>query len=104
MPNDPAFSIGIEEEFQVIDPETRELRSHIEEIFEMGRKVLKERLKPELHQSVVEIATGVCRNIDEARRDVVETRGAIIRLAREAGLSIAAAGTHPFSHWADVQI
>lgn len=104
MSEEPAFSIGIEEEFQVVDPETRELRSHVEEIFEAGRKVLKERLKPELHQSVVELATGICNNIAEARVDVVDTRTKIIQLAREQGMSIAAAGTHPFSHWQDVPI
>ncbi|MBL8695610.1 MAG: carboxylate-amine ligase [Planctomycetes bacterium] len=104
MSSEPAFSIGIEEEFQVVDPETRQLRSHIEQIFDQGGKVLKERLKPELHQSVVELATGICPTIAEARRDVLQTRATIIRLAREQGLAIAAAGTHPFSHWADVQI
>lgn len=104
MASEPAFSIGIEEEFQVIDPETRQLRSHVEQIFEAGKKVLKERLKPELHQSVVELATGICNNISDARRDVVDTRTKIVRLAREQGLAIAAAGTHPFSHWADVPI
>lgn len=104
MSHEPAFSIGIEEEFQVIDPETRELRSHVEQIFEAGKKVLKERLKPELHQSVVELATGICKNIQEARRDVIDVRAKIIKLAREQGMAIAAAGTHPFSHWADVKI
>jgi glutamate---cysteine ligase / carboxylate-amine ligase len=104
MASEPAFSIGIEEEFQVVDPSTRELRSHIEEIFDQGKRVLQERMKPELHQSVVELATGVCQNIQEARRDVLETRAAVIRLARDQGLAIAAAGTHPFSHWADVSI
>jgi carboxylate-amine ligase len=61
-------------------------------------------MKPELHQPVVEIATEVCRDIQEARRDVVATRSHIARLAREHGLRIAAAGTHPFSHWAAVGI
>jgi len=100
----PSFTIGIEEEFQVIDPSTRELRSHISEIFEQGRKVLKERMKPELHGSVVEIGTEICRDIQEARRDVAATRSYVARLARQNGLRIAAAGTHPFSHWAEVEI
>src|SRR5262245_57580818 len=104
MTQDPDFSIGIEEEFQVVDLNTRELRSHLEQIFDRGKVLLKERLKPELHQSVVEMSTGVCRNMAEARRDVMETRAAIARLAREQGLALAAAGTHPFSHWADVKI
>jgi carboxylate-amine ligase len=100
----PSFTIGIEEEFQVIDPMTRELRSHVAEIFEQGREVLKGRLKPELHQPVVEIGTEVCRDIHAARRDVTATRAYLARLARDNGLRIAAAGTHPFSHWATVGI
>jgi len=104
MSGRPSFTIGIEEEFQVIDPVTRELRSHIAEIFEQGRVVLQGRLKPELHQPVVEIGTEVCRDINEARRDVSATRTYLAQLARDNGLRIAAAGTHPFSHWATVEI
>ena len=59
----PAFTLGVEEEFQIIDPETRELRSHVQEILEEGKLVLKERVKPEMHQSVIEIGTGICKNI-----------------------------------------
>lgn len=106
MTTRPTFTIGIEEEFQVIDPETRELRSHIAEIFELGgqQKELHGRIRPELHQSVVEIGTDVCPNIQAARRDVTMTRTFLARLAREKGLRIAASGTHPFSHWAAVGI
>jgi carboxylate-amine ligase len=100
----PSFTIGIEEEFQVVDPVTRELRSHIAEIFAQGQEVLKGRMKPELHQPVVEIGTEICRDIHEARRDVTATRSYLARLARDNGLRIAAAGTHPFSHWASVEI
>jgi carboxylate-amine ligase len=100
----PSFTIGIEEEFQVVDPVTRELRSHIAEIFAQGQEVLKGRMKPELHQPVVEIGTEICRDIPEARRDVTATRTYLARLARDNGLRIAAAGTHPFSHWASVEI
>jgi len=100
----PSFTIGIEEEFQVIDPRTRELRSHLAEIFEQGKAILKDRLKPELHQPVVEIGTEICPDIRAARRDVAATRAYLARLARDNGLRIAAAGTHPFSHWATVEI
>jgi carboxylate-amine ligase len=100
----PSFTIGIEEEFQVIDPGTRELRSHIAEIFEQGQAVLHGRMKPELHQPVVEIGTEICRDIAQARRDVTATRTYLARLARDNGLRIAAAGTHPFSHWSTVEI
>jgi len=100
----PTFTIGIEEEFQVLDPETRELRSHIAEIFEEGRLTLKERIKPELHQSVIEVGTEVCRDVSAARRDVTSLRKSLVAIARKNNLRIAAAGTHPFSHWANVGI
>ena len=67
----PSLSIGIEEEYQTIDPETRDLRSHIHaEIVQKGKTLLAERVKPEMHQSVVEIGTGVCKNIQEAREEI----------------------------------
>ena len=104
MSTRPAFTLGVEEEFQIIDPETRELRSHVQEILEEGRRVLKERVKPEMHQSVIELGTGICRDIAEVRRDVAEMRAEIIRLAERSGTRVAAAGTHPFSNWADQKI
>src|SRR6202162_4332790 len=100
----PAFTLGVEEEFQIIDPETRQLRSHVQEMLEEGRRLLKERVKPEMHQSVIELGTGICRNIQEVRRDIAETRSEIIRLAARNGMRVAAAGTHPFSNWADQKI
>jgi glutamate---cysteine ligase / carboxylate-amine ligase len=97
----PAFTLGVEEEFQIIDPETRELRSHVQEMLDEGVRVLKERVKPEMHQSVMEIGTGICKDAGEVRRDVMELRSEIIRLAENRGMKVAAAGTHPFSNWAD---
>jgi glutamate---cysteine ligase / carboxylate-amine ligase len=97
----PAFTLGVEEEFQIIDPETRELRSHVQEMLDEGVRVLKERVKPEMHQSVMEIGTGICRNASEVRRDVSELRSEIIRLAEKSGMKVASSGTHPFSNWAD---
>ncbi len=102
---EPSFTIGIEEEYQVVDPETRDLRSHISaEILEKGKKLLHERVKAEMHQSVVEVGTGICKNISEARRDVMEIRRGIIGLAHENGLRLAAAGTHPFADWRNQEI
>ncbi|MDQ6666120.1 MAG: carboxylate-amine ligase [Acidobacteriota bacterium] len=102
---EPSFTIGIEEEYQVVDPETRDLRSHISaEILEKGKKLLHERVKDEMHQSVVEVGTGICKNISEARRDVMEIRRGIIGLAHENGLRLAAAGTHPFADWRNQEI
>jgi carboxylate-amine ligase len=96
----PSFTLGIEEEFQTVDPVTRDLRSHIHaEIISKSKKQLQERVKPEMHQSVVEVGTGICRNIKEAKAEVFELRRHIVNLAYENGLRLAAAGTHPFAAW-----
>jgi carboxylate-amine ligase len=98
------FTIGIEEEYQIIDPVTRGLRSYVSQILEEGRLILREQLKPEMMQSVVEAGTHVCRTVDEARREIVRLRGTIAGLARNQGLTIAASGTHPFSSWTDQEV
>jgi carboxylate-amine ligase len=101
MKRDHVFTLGIEEELQIVDPDTRELRSHIQEILEGGKLILKESVKPELHQSMVELATEVCRDARDARKQVVGLRTELAKLAGQHGLKIASAGTHPFSHWMD---
>src|ERR1043166_5664564 len=98
------FTLGIEEEFAIIDPETRELRSHIEEILEGGKVLLKEQIKPEMHQSVVELGTEVCDSIEHARAHVVELRSRLAELAGRSALKIASVGTPPFSPWRDQHI
>src|SRR2546423_11418149 len=95
------FTIGIEEEFQIIDPGTRELRSHIQEILANGRMFLKEQVKADMHQSVVELGTEICSDVAMARQQVVQLRSQLAMLAARDGLAIASAGTHPFSHWMD---
>ncbi len=96
----PSFTLGIEEEYQTVDPETRDLRSHIHaEIIEKGKLILQERVKPEMHQSVVEVGTSVCANIKEAKTELKSLRREMIRLARENGLRLASAATHPFGDW-----
>jgi len=101
----PTFTIGIEEEYQTIDPETRDLRSHIQvELLEKGKMVMQERVKAEMHQSVVEVGTGICKNIKEAKAEVKELRRHIIRLAHENGLKVASVATHPFSDWRTQEI
>jgi carboxylate-amine ligase len=102
--NPPSLTIGIEEEYQIVDPQTRELRSYITQILDEGRLILREQVKPELHQSVVEVGTEVCRTPAEARAELVKLRKAIIDLAAKNGLKIAAAGTHPFSSWLQSEI
>ncbi len=100
----PSLTIGVEEEYQIVDPQTRELRSYITQILEEGQLVLREQVKPELHQSIVEIGTNVCHTPAEVRAELVRLRGAIIELAGKNGLKIAAAGTHPFSSWLTQEI
>jgi carboxylate-amine ligase len=100
----PSLTIGIEEEYQIIDPKTRELKSYITQILEDSKLILREQVKAELHQSMVEVGTEVCRTPAEARAELVRLRGHIIKLAGRSGLKIAAAGTHPFSSWVDQEI
>src|ERR1700757_669417 len=101
----PTFTIGIEEEYQTIDPVTRDLRSHIHaEILEKGKMILQERVKAEMHQSVVEVGTNVCKNIKEAKVELGTLRRNIIRLAGENGLKLASVATHPFSDWRTQEI
>ena len=96
----PSFTLGIEEEYQTVDPETRDLRSHIHaEIIEKGKLLLQERVKAEMHQSVVEVGTSVCANISDAKEELKKLRRDMIRLARENGLRLASAATHPFADW-----
>jgi len=96
----PTFTIGIEEEYQTIDPITRDLRSHIHaEMIEKGKLLLQERVKAEMHQSVVEVGTRVCANIKDAKKEVVKLRCDMVMLAKENNLRLASAGTHPFADW-----
>jgi glutamate---cysteine ligase / carboxylate-amine ligase len=95
----PSLTLGIEEEYQIIDPQTRELRSYITQILEEGRLILKEQVKPELHQSIVEVGSSVCQTPAELSTELIRLRRTIMELAGKNGLKIAAAGTHPFSSW-----
>ena len=97
------FTLGIEEEFQIVDPETRLLKSHIEEMLAAGAH-LGDQIKPELHKSVVEVGTPVCADIREAGEAVRGLRRALVTLAEAGGARIVAAGTHPISHWKDQEI
>ncbi len=98
------FTLGIEEEFQIVDPHTRELRSHVSEFLEEGKMILGEQIKPEMIQSMIEVGTGICKNIHEARADITRLRSIISALAAKTNLRIVAASTHPFSHWQDQKI
>ena len=99
----PSLTIGVEEEYQIIAPETRELRSYITEILDDDRILLGE-VKPELHQSMVEIGTQVCNTPGDVRAELTRLRGTVMELADRKGLKVVAAGTHPFSSWQDQEI
>ncbi len=100
----PSLTIGIEEEYQIIDPQTRELRAYITQLLEDGKVTLAEQVKAELHQSIVEVGTNVCQTPSEARAELVKLRRGVMELAGRNGLKIAAAGTHPFSLWTEQAI
>ncbi len=93
------FTLGVEEEYMVVDPQTRELKSHQQKIVTEGQKVIKDKVKAEMHQAVVEVGTDICQNIDEAFKDVATLRSTISNIAGNLGLWVGASGTHPFSHW-----
>jgi carboxylate-amine ligase len=98
------FTVGIEEEYQIVDCETRELDSYITKMLDDGKTILREQVKPEMLQSTVEVGTNVCRTIDEARADLINLRGTIAALAAKRCKRIVAAGTHPFSRWNEQEV
>jgi glutamate---cysteine ligase / carboxylate-amine ligase len=95
------FTVGVEEEFQIVDPQTWELRSHVSELLASSSASLGEQIKPELHQSIVEVGTKICQNVPELQEEIFRIRRELTSAAERVGLAVAAAGTHPFSHWKD---
>lgn len=100
----PSLTLGIEEEYQIIDPQTRELKSYITQMLEDGKLMLREQIKAELHQSIVEVGSTVCDTPAELRVELARLRRGVMELANKSGLKIAAAGTHPFSQWQTQEI
>src|SRR6185503_15069128 len=95
------FTVGVEEEFQIVDPQTWELRSHVSELLASSAPALGEQIKRELHQSIVEVGTRICQDVPELREEIFRIRRELTSGAERVGLVVAAAGTHPFSHWKD---
>jgi glutamate---cysteine ligase / carboxylate-amine ligase len=96
------FTIGVEEEFQIIDPETLELRSHVVQLLSSAAaRGVGDLVKQEMHQSIVETGTKICENVSELRLEMHRTRSELVLAAESTGLRVAAAGTHPFSSWID---
>ena len=92
---DHAFTVGVEEEFQIVDPTTWELRSHVSELLASSAPAFGEQIKREMHQSIVEVGTKVCSSIEELAGEIIRTRRDLADAAERVGLRIAAAGTHP---------
>jgi glutamate---cysteine ligase / carboxylate-amine ligase len=93
------FTVGIEEEFQIVDPETRDLRSSVSEVIASGREILQDQLKQEMFQAMIEVGTEICDNVDEARSEVVRLRRAVGQIVEGLGSKLVAGGTHPFANW-----
>ena len=93
------FTLGVEEEYMVMDPVTGELKSHEQRIVHEGQKLIKDKVKAEMHQAVVEVGTDICQNVDEAYEDICILRKTISEIAGSLGFAMGASGTHPFSLW-----
>lgn len=93
------FTLGVEEEYMVMDPVTRELRSHEQKIVSEGQKLIRDKVKAEMHQAVVEVGTDICLDIEQAHNDISNLRSTISNIAGNLGFTLGASGTHPFSHW-----
>ncbi len=95
------FTLGVEEEFQIVDPQSGELRSHVSELLASSGPMLGEQIKREMHQSIVEVGTKICADVGELRDEIYRNRRELANAAERVGLAVAAAGTHPFSRWED---
>ncbi len=93
------FTLGVEEEFQIVDPNTRDLQPHVEKMLASGDPALTENIKREMMQSMIEIVTPVCQDVEEVRRELTKLRVGVAELAEKNSLAVVAAGAHPFSLW-----
>lgn len=104
MASDPSFTVGVEEEFLIVDPHTRELRPRAEAVLPVARRALGDQVQPELSLSQVEVETGVCHTLANVRSELDRLRAGVLAAAEEAGSLVVASGTHPFSDWRDQAI
>lgn len=104
QPQREDFTIGVEEEYQIVDVETRELRQRAPKILPQAQAAAGDEVQAELYRAQIEIATPVCRSLEEVRTELIRLRRAVIDATERDGGRIAAAATHPFSHWEDQQI
>jgi carboxylate-amine ligase len=100
-----SFTIGVEEEYQIINPQTRELASQSGKLIDTNNAAHPPQdLLYEMHRCQVEIATGICQTLADVRQELTQARRAAITAAQKHGLAIAAAGTHPFSRWQNQKV
>jgi len=103
MSRDGMLTIGVEEEYQIVDARG-ELRSHIDTLLAAAAPKLGDKVKREMMQSVVEVGTTICEDVEQAREQLGDFRMTLAELLKPEGLRIACAGTHPFSKWQEQQI
>jgi gamma-glutamyl:cysteine ligase YbdK (ATP-grasp superfamily) len=90
---DHAFTVGVEEEFQIVDPTTWELRSHVSELLASSAPAFGDHIKREMHQSIIEVGTKICGSIEELASEIIRTRRDLADAAERVGLRIAAAAS-----------
>lgn len=93
------FTLGIEEEFQLVHQRTGELASRILSVLEKGIPVFADQIKPELSQAMVEMVTPILPDIASARKELYTTRALLTRIIQEDQLALISAGTHPSARW-----
>ncbi len=99
------LSLGLEEEYQIIDPLTLDLTARATEMLQKGKELFPDaNLKPEFMQCQIESNSSICKDIHEARQEVIRLRGVINHLADLVNVKFVAASTHPFSSWRDQKI
>ena len=105
MFKDIPLTLGIEEEYQIVHPETRELHSYTKQLLERRHRVMTPSgMKPELMESQLEMSSHICNDINELRAEIIRMRRIARTTAEKDGLMIVAASTHPFAKWADQNI
>jgi carboxylate-amine ligase len=92
--NYKTFTLGVEEEYMVLDPTTFELKSHQQQLVQEGQQIFKDKVKAEMHQAVVEVGTSICKDADEAYQEVATLRKTMSQIAKGCGFAMGAAGTH----------
>jgi glutamate---cysteine ligase / carboxylate-amine ligase len=97
-------TLGVEEEYQIVDARTRELSSDTKALLAEGEALYGTHIRPEFHSPVVEVVTTVCQHVKEITEQLVELRRTMIGLARKQHLAIVSASTHPITHWREVKL